>query len=176
DYHRPGEHGETVEMTAVSPEYFNTIGVPIVEGRAFTDDDRPNTPMVAIVNETFAHRYWPGQSAVGKTIRSRVSDGPVLQIVGVAADHKVVTVGEPPTAFFHVAMNQRPNSYASFVARTRGDSDVLLRDMRRELLALEPNLVFVENQTMTAEVSATLFPVRAGAWLVTSVGVVAMVL
>src|SRR5262249_14795874 len=61
DYHRPGEHGETIEMTAVSPEYFTAIGVPILEGRAFTDDDRPNTPMVAIVNETFARRYWPGQ-------------------------------------------------------------------------------------------------------------------
>src|SRR6185369_3709850 len=50
------------------------------------------------------------------------------------------------------------------------DASALLRDMRRELLALEPNLVFVENQTMEAEVGATLFPVRAGALLVTVVG------
>ena len=60
----------------MSPEYFETIGVPIVEGRAFTNADRPDTPRVAIVNETLARRYWPGQSAVGKTFRSRVSDGP----------------------------------------------------------------------------------------------------
>jgi putative ABC transport system permease protein len=53
---------------------------------------------------------------------------------------------------------------------------MLLRDMRRELLALEPNLVFVENQTMEAEVGATLFPIRAGAWLAGSVGLVAMLL
>ena len=176
DHHRPGEHGEIVDMTAVSPEYFDTMGVPIVEGRAFTDDDRPKTPWVAIPNETFARRYWPGQSAVGKTFRSRVSDGPVFQIVGVSADHKVLTVGEPPTPFLHVAMNQRPSTYATFIARTRADAATLLQEMRRELLAMEPNLVFVENQTMEAEVSATLFPVRASAWIVSGVGVTAMIL
>ena len=176
DHHRPGEHGDFVDMTSVSAEYFDTIGVPILEGRAFTPDDRPNTPWVAIANETFARHYWPGESAVGKTFRSRVSDGPVFTIVGVAADHKVLTVAEPPTAFLHVALGQRPSTYASFVARTRGDATSLLREMRRELLAMEPNLVFVENQTMEAEVSATLFPVRAGAWLVSGVGLTAMIL
>ena len=64
----------------------------------------------------------------------------------------------------------------AIIARTRGDATTLLRDMRRELLALEPNLVFVENQTMEAEVDATLFPMRASAWLVSGVGLVAMLL
>src|SRR5207247_6376906 len=122
------------------------------------------------VNEAMARRYWPGESAVGKTFRSRVSNGPVFEIVGVSADHKVVTVGEPPTPFLHVARGQRPSPYTSLVARTRSDASALLRDMRRELLALEPNLVFVENQTMEAEVDATLFPVRASAGLVSAVG------
>ena len=174
--HRPGEHGDGVEVTTVSPEYFTAIGVPIVEGRAFTNDDRPNTPRVAIVNETFARKYWPGESAVGKTFRSRVSDGVEFQIVGISADHKVVAVGEPPTPFLQVARTQRPGSYTTIIARTRGDASVLLSDMRRELLALEPNLVFVENQTMEAEMGATMFPVRAGALLVTVVGGVAMLL
>ena len=174
--HQPGEHGDGVEMTTVSPEYFTTIGVPIVEGRGFSYDDRPDTPWVAIVNETFARRYWPGESAVGKTFRSRVSDGVEFRIVGVSADHKVVSVSEPPTPFLQVARTQRPSSYTNIIARTRGDASALLRDMRRELLALEPNLVFVENQTMEAEVGATLFPVRAGALLVTIVGGVAMLL
>jgi predicted permease len=174
--HQPGDHGEIVDVTTVSPEYFETIGVQIVDGRPFNVDDRPNTPFVAVVNETMARRYWPGESAIGKTFRSRNSGGPVFQIVGVSADHKVGSVGEGPTPFLHVARTQRPNSYSAVIARTRGDATMLLRDMRRELLALEPNLVFVENQTMEAEVGATLFPVRAGAWLVGSVGLVAMVL
>ena len=65
---------------------------------------------------------------------------------------------------------------SAIVARTRGDADALLRDMRRELLALEPNVVFIENQTMEMQVDATLFPMRASAWLVSAVGLVAMLL
>src|SRR5439155_21845362 len=174
--HRPGGHGENVEVTTVSPEYFTTIGVPIVQGRSFSGDERPNTPLVAVVNETFARHFWGGSEAVGRTFRSRSSEGPVFQMIGVAAGHKVRTLTEGPTPLLHVALTQRPNSYSSLIARTRGDASALLRDMRRELLALEPNLVFVENQTMAAEVGATLFPVRAGAWLVTGVGVMAMLL
>ena len=174
--HAAGQPGDTVEVTTVSPDYFKTIGVPILQGRGFTDDDRPGTPYVAIVNETMARRYWPGESAVGKTIRVRGSDGPVFQIVGVSGDHKVLTVGEPPTPFLMVSRTQRPGLYSCIVARTRGDAAALLRDMRQALLGLEPNLVFVENETMEGEVAATLFPVRAGAWMVTGVGLVAMLL
>ena len=174
--HQVGGRGDTVEVTTVSPDYFKTIGVAIVDGRRFTNDDRPDTPRVAIVNETFARRYWPGERAVGKTFRSRTSEGTVFEIVGVAADHKVLTVTEQPTPLLHVARIQRPNSYSAIVARTRGNASALLHDMRRELLALEPNLVFIENQTMEAEAEATLFPARASAWLVSGIGLVAMVL
>ena len=174
--HRPGDHGETVEVTTVSPEYFKTVGVGIVDGRAFTADDRVDTPRVAIVNETFARRFWPGESAIGRIFHTRGGEGPAFQIVGVSADHKVLTLSERPTPFLHLPRNQRPNSYAAVVARTRGDAGVLLRDMRRELLALDPHVVFIENQTVEAEVDATLLPMRASAWLVSGVGVVAMAL
>jgi predicted permease len=176
DRHGVGEHGDVIEVTTVSADYFKTLGVAIVEGRGFTSADRPETPRVAVVNETFARRYWPGQTAIGQLIHSRGSEGPAFQIVGVAADHKVLTLSEPPTPFLHVSRTQRPNSYSAIIARTRGDANTLLRDMRRELLALEPNLVFVENQTMEAEVDATLFPMRASAWLVSGVGAIAMLL
>ena len=174
--HNPGGHGDIVDETAVSTDYFKTIGVAIVEGRAFNDADRPDSPRVAIVNETMARRYWPGQSAIGKTLRSRGSDGPLFEIVGVSADHKVLTVGEPPTPFLHVSRRQRPSTYTAILARTGGDASTLLRDMRRVLLALEPNLVFIENQTMEAQMGATMFPARASAWLVGFVGIVAMLL
>ena len=152
------------------------MGVAIVEGRAFTDADRPDTPRVAIVNETLARRFWPGESAIGKIFRTRGGDGPPFEIVGVSADHKVRTLSELPTPFLQIPRSQRPSPYAAIIARTRGDAGALLRDMRRELLALEPNIVFVENQTMETQVDATLFPMRASAWLVSGVGLVAMLL
>jgi predicted permease len=174
--HQPGQHGSIVDVTNVSPDYFKAMDVPIVAGRTFMPDDRPNTPRVAIVNETMAQRFWPGQNAVGQTFRTRNSEGPLFQIVGISADHKVTTVGEPPTPFLQVARSQQPNAYSAIIARTRGDSSALLRDMRREIHAVEPTLAFIENQTMEDELGMTLFPVRASAWLVGAVGLVAMLL
>ena len=176
DLHQPGDRGATVDVASVSPEYFQAVNVPIVAGRAFTPADRPDTPRVAVVNETMARRFWPGQNAVGQRFHSRDAQGPVFEIVGVAADHKVSTVGEPPTPFMHVARSQQWNAYSAIIARTRGDADALLRDMRREINAVEPTLAFVEKQTMAGEVAMTMFPIRAGAWLVSIVGAVAMLL
>ncbi|HEY7292365.1 MAG TPA: ABC transporter permease [Vicinamibacterales bacterium] len=174
--HEPGQHGTVVDVTNVSPDYFKAMDVPIVAGRTFSDDDRPNTPRVAIVNETMARKFWPNQNPIGQTFRSRISTGTLFTIVGVAADHKVIGVDEPPTPFLHVARSQQPNAYSAIIARTRGDAGLLLRDMRREIHAIEPTLAFIESQTMEDEVGVTLFPMRASAWLVGAVGVVAMLL
>ncbi|HEY7286685.1 MAG TPA: ABC transporter permease [Vicinamibacterales bacterium] len=174
--HQPGEKGTVVDVTNVSSDYFKAMDVPIVAGRTFSDDDRADTPRVAVVNEAMARKFWPNQSAIGQTFRSRNSEGPIFQIVGVAADHKVTNVGEPPTPFLHVSRRQQPNAYSAIIARTRGDAGALLRDMRREIHAVEPTLAFLENQTMVDEVGMTLFPVRASAWLVSAIGLVAMLL
>jgi ABC-type antimicrobial peptide transport system permease subunit len=99
-----------------------------------------------------------------------------VQVVGVSADYKVSTVGEGVTPYIHYAISQRPDSGEEIVARTRGDANALLAAMRRELIALEPNILFLDNQTMDAQVAATLLPAKAGALSVSSVGVVAMVL
>jgi putative ABC transport system permease protein len=174
--HQPGQSGTIVDVASVSPDYFQAVNVPIVAGRTFTNADRPETPRVAIVNETMAHRFWPNQNAVGQTFRSRNAEGPLFEVVGVAADHKVATVGESATPFFHVARSQQWNAYSVVIARTRGDADALLRDMRREIHAVEPTLAFIENQTMAKEVGMTMFPIRAGAWVAGTVGLVAMLL
>jgi predicted permease len=175
--HQPGDlKGFVTDVTRVSPEYFTTLGVPIVQGRNFRSSDTPTSPGVAIVNETFARRYWPNESAVGKIIHTRTVDGPAFEVVGVAADHKVSTVGEKPTPYVHYAYSQRPSAGEAIIARTRGDAGALLAAMRRELLALEPHLVFLDDQTMSAQVDMTLMPARLGAISISGVGVVAMVL
>jgi predicted permease len=175
-FHRTDERGSPIQYTRVSPEYFQALGIPILQGRCFAEADSPKTPPVAIVNETMARRFWPGESALGKRIHMRGPDGPSYEIVGIAADHRLRTVGEAPQPYVHFASTQRPDTFQVLAARTRGSAPLLLRDMRRELLALEPNLVLLDNQTMEAQVAATLFPVRAGAWIVSAVGLIAMAL
>jgi putative ABC transport system permease protein len=176
DRHGPNDKGIVIDVTRVTPEYFATLGVPILQGRNFTSSDTPTSPRVAIVNETMARKYWPNQPAIGKRFRLRTFDGPEVEVVGISADHKVNSVGEAPTPYAHYAVSQSRAAGETLVVRGRGDAAALLNSMRKELAALEPNVVFLENQTMETQVAATLLPARIGALTVSAVGVVAMAL
>ncbi len=166
----------TLQRADVSPDYFRTLGVPILEGRAFTDADKPGTPRVVVINETMAHRYWPGEDPIGRTIRLRGPDGPEYQVAGVSADYKVSFVNEAPQPYVLFAQTQRPGSYWEIIARTHGNTAALLGEMQRQLLALDPALVVMDHETMDAQVGATLLPARAGAWIAGAVGLVALLL
>jgi predicted permease len=180
-FHIPGipskdDRGFAISNTRVSPEYFSALGIPVLEGRGFTEADTPESQRVVVVTEALARRFFPGESAIGKRLHIRNASGPAFEIVGVVADYKVQTVTEAPQPYVHFAHTQQFNSYQVILARTRADAPQLLRDMRRELLALEPDLVFLDNQTMDAQVSVTMFPARATAWLVSVVGAIGLLL
>jgi predicted permease len=175
--HQPGDlKGYLLDSTRVSPEYFATLAVPIVQGRNFTPADTPKSPRVAIVSETFARKYFSNENVLGKVFHVRSLDGPAYEIVGVSADYKVSTPGEQPTAYIHYAYSQNPTAGEAIIARTRGNADMLLASMHRELLALDPNIVVLDNQTMSAQVDMTLMPAKLGAIGISGVGVVAMAL
>ena len=86
----------------VGPAYFDSIGIPMTSGRSFTTGDKEDSPKVAIVNEVFARKYFPGKDAVGRRIRLGDNTGAWAQIVGVAKTSKVFWVGEPPTEFMSI--------------------------------------------------------------------------
>jgi predicted permease len=178
----PGRHrlddtkGFVTDVTRVAPEYFAALNVPIVAGRNFTAADTPSSPGVAIVNETFARKLWPNENALGRVFHNRALDGPAFEIVGVCADYKVRTLAEGTTPYVHYAYSQRPAAGESIIARTRGSADALLASMRRALVELEPNVVFLDDQTMTAQVDMTLMPARLGAFGASGVGAMAMLL
>jgi predicted permease len=176
DRHGPDDKGLVIDVARVSAEYFPTLGIPIVQGRNFSPVDTPTSPGVVIVNQAMARKYWPNQNVIGKRIRITTFNGRELEVIGVSGDYKVSTVGEDATPYLHYAVAQRPDSSQEIVARTRGDAGALLTAMRRELLALEPGVIVLDNQTMDAQVAATLLPAKAGAIGVSSVGVVAMLL
>lgn len=161
--------GEVVSNVSVTPDYFQTLGIPIVEGRGFSEADRPGAPLVAVINQTMARRFWPDGSAVGRTM-TLAFGGKQYQIVGVSADHKVHSVGERPTPYMHFAAAQQMSAYNTIVARTRGDAATLLASMRRELLGMEPGLVFVRQDTMETTLAASLLPERVSASLAAGFG------
>ncbi|HEY6547418.1 MAG TPA: FtsX-like permease family protein, partial [Vicinamibacteria bacterium] len=170
----PDDRGFTLKNTAVSAEYFDTLGVPLLQGRTFLPSDTPETPRVAVVNEALARRFWPGESAVGKVIHIKARQGAPVEIVGVVADYRVQTIGEGQVPYLHFASAQRFEPYQLLFARTKGDPQQLLVQMRKALLDLEPNLVFLDNQTMQAQVTTMLLPVLAGMTLASVAGGIAL--
>jgi predicted permease len=160
--------GDVVANVEVSPGYFDTLEIPLVAGRLFTDADRAGSPLVAIVNDTMARKFWPGSSALGRTF-STVS-GKRYEVVGIVRNHTVYGVGERPTPYLHLAAAQQPSTYNCIVARAGGDAAATLAAMRRELLEMEPGLVFVRQTTMDASLAASLLPQRLSAMLAGAFG------
>jgi predicted permease len=164
-----GQRGEVVETLNVSAAYVPTLGLRILDGRDLLESDRQGAPLVALVNETMAKRYWPNESAVGHTFTVATTNTQ-YRIVGVTSDHKRHGVLEAPASFVHFASAQRPTRYNYLVARTAGDAGVLLATIRTELLAMEPGLVFAGSGTMAETLEMSLMPARVGAWLATAFG------
>jgi putative ABC transport system permease protein len=121
-----------VETNIVSPAYFQTMGVPLVEGRAFGDNDGGLAPPVAIVNDVLARRYF-GPGATGRSFR--LSDGTSVEIVGVAAamKYRLFQEGPDPTVYF--PMSQRSNAVMHMVVRTANDARAAVQPLRDLLLS-----------------------------------------
>ncbi len=97
--------GKLVQITVAAPHYLETLGIPLLRGRALSEQDQPNTPSVVIVNETMAKRFWPDQDPIGKRFKF-FGQTNVQQVVGVAADSKYNFIGEDPTPYIYQATTQ----------------------------------------------------------------------
>lgn len=170
------DKGYVIDSTRVSADYFRTLGVAVLEGREFSVADTEDSPQAAIVTRAFARRFWPNESAVGKRVRTRVATGPPVEIVGVVADHKFRTIGESPRPVIHLARSQQYAPYATVIVKGRSDAASASSALRRELLAIEPNLLLVDHLTMAAALGTILFPTRVGALLLGAFGLLALAL
>lgn len=166
-----GQRGEIIENVSISPDYLSTLGVSLIDGRGVDATDIVGGPDVAVINETMARKFWPNESAVGHTFQTvNPTRSRTFRVVGVARDHKRHGVLEQPSPFVYYASAQRPSQYQFLLARTSGDATVLAAAMRRELLAMEPSLVFMVSGTMEENLGLSLMPARVGAMLATAFG------
>jgi predicted permease len=170
---RKGEELE-VDRSGVVPGYFAALGIPLVAGRDFTAADRPGVQRVAIVNETAARQYWPGENPIGK--RLRFGEKEWMTVVGVAKDGKYRTLGESPRPFVYPNSLQQYSSFMTVVVATDGDEQALLERVRRELDGLDPNLPVFDLTTVSKHLSIMLFPARLGAALLAAFGALGLVL
>ena len=130
---------ETLQLTAgvVDEHYFATTKTDILQGRAFTADDNEGSRRVAIVNEEFAKRYWPGENAIGKRLRLNGNDGVWADVVGIARTGKYLFIAEQPTPFVYLPFAQNPSPSMILLAESYGDPASLTEPLRNLVLSLD---------------------------------------
>jgi predicted permease len=169
----PGQSAVEAPTNAVGPDYFQTMGIPLVAGRDFTPrDDRSAAPVV-IVNQTLARQVWGDANPVGRTL---TRDRYRFTVVGVAADAKYYELGEAPEAQLYYAELQLFRPGVTFVVRGAGDAGSLTSAVRREIRSLDPNLAVTSVRTYEDVLRDAAGPYRVTASLVSMFGSLALLL
>jgi putative ABC transport system permease protein len=134
---------------AVGPNYFRLMGVPLLEGREFTDHDRAGATNVAVINETMRRRYFAGEDPIGKHLTVTYLNAPLaLEVVGVAKDIKQQSLASPANAQIYVSSLQVPWFSTSLVVRTEGDPSAALSSVVRAVRAADPTQTAANAKTM----------------------------
>ena len=150
-----GQPPPSIFFNNVDSSYFQTMRVPLLRGRAFTDFDNDSAPQVAIVNQTMADRFWPKVDPIGKRFTVTNTGKPVqtVQVVGIAADGKYAFIAEEPTPFFYVPLAQNFTSMRALHIRSSIPPEKLISQMRSAIRSLAPDLPIIEARSMDDVIS-----------------------
>jgi predicted permease len=169
-----GKNYVSIDFNIAGPDYFATLGIPLVRGRGFDGSEQPGTQPVVVINETMASRIWPGQDALGQTVQ--VIGGPTAQVIGVARDIKYYSLGEPARAFLYLPFTQAYAPEVAIHVRTSGDNESVLRALPKQVGSLKPGVAVSQAMTFAELRALPLFPIRAMALVSSAFGLVAMAL
>ena len=174
----PGEQPPSVQYNMVSTGYFETLRIPLRQGRTFTEADNDKTPAVAIISEAMAKKFWPNQEALGKRFSTKDATGPFVQVVGVVQDGKYRGVTEEAQPFFYRPLLQEYMPMRTIHLRTSVPPQTLSTQVQAVVREMAPNLSVTELQTMNQAIQGVngfLF-FRLGAQLTTTMGLLGLVL
>src|SRR6516225_1980266 len=175
DGYEPPADGEATDelFNEVSPDYFATMGIPLISGREFTRADDENAPRVAIVNQTMVARYWRGQNPIGQRLQVK---GNWVQVVGVVKDSKYYSIEETPRPFFYVPLRQYFEIEPDIHIRTTQPLQTIQSALLREVRALDPNLALYEMITLQEQVNRSTSEQLVAVTLVALFGGLALLL
>ncbi len=173
-----GRQAPGIFFNSVDPSYFDTMRIPLLLGRAFTDADIETSQRVAIVNDTMAKRFWPGKNPIGKRFSLTSDAGPFVEIVGVAHNGKYRVLAEDPQPYFYVPLAQNFTPRLVLQIRSALPSESLTPMVQRAILALDANAPIEEIQTMKESLGGALgyFIFRLGASLAAAMGLLGLLL
>jgi putative ABC transport system permease protein len=161
---------------SVTPGFFDTMRVPLVEGRPFTDADRDGAPRVAIISRSLAARMWPGQSAVGRRFYWGGVRGRPRTVVGVVGDIRDVKLDAPVTPMVYLSYAQLPLEDMTLLVRAAGDMSAAAEAIRRELRAIDPSLPLPEIRPLAANRAAAISAPRFRTVMLAAFGGIALLL
>jgi len=181
----PGDPGPHGDVRGVSPRYFETMGIRLIRGRVFTDQDRRGGQPVAIIDENLAHEYWPNQDALGQRLRNG-NNAPWKTIVGIVAHvrHYQVVGEEASTSgtegsakgVYYFPLYQE-NSPATFlIARTSGDPTPLSGVIRAAVHEVDPGQPVSDLRTMDQRIAMSMGPRRSAVTLLSVFAAMALTL
>jgi predicted permease len=164
-----------VQVNSVSPGYLETIDVALLRGRDLTDADKTGAPLVVVINETMAQRFWPGQEAVGKRFKF-FGDDEFTTVVGIAKNAKYNGVAEDPIPFIYQPLLQNYSPAATLHVRGEVEASSLASAVRQRVLEVDPTLSVFNVRTLEEQVSESLAPLRINVIMLTTFGVLALLL
>jgi predicted permease len=173
-----GQRAPGALFNDVDSPYFDTLRIPVLRGRAFTDADSETSPLVAIVNETMARHFWPGEEPIGKRFSLTSDDGPFVEIVGVARDGKYRILAEDPQPYFYVPLTQHFTAQRTLQIRSSMPPESLAPIVQHAIQELDADDPIEEIQTMKESLGGTLgyFIFRLGASLAAAMGMLGLLL
>jgi predicted permease len=171
-----GMEAPNVDNVAIGPDYFRTMGIDLIRGRAVTVHDVRGAPPVAIVNQSAAQRFWPGADPIGKHLRfSDAEDAEVYEVIGLARDGKYRTLGESPRPYIYTSQAQQESFILTLIVAA--GAEVETRALVRRLLDdMDQNLPIIEIKTMSEHLEIMLFLPRMGAALLAGMGLLGLIL
>jgi putative ABC transport system permease protein len=174
----PATPGERLVATtgAVNSNYFRAIGIPLLKGRYFTEQDRDKSPPVIIINDTMARRYWPGEDPIGRRMTLPSLGGISREIVGVVGDIKHSGLDTESGAQMYLPYPQQPWNFMSLVVRAQSDPTKMAGAVRHEIAALDTNQSAYDVKTMQQVVSESVSQPRLYTLLLGVFAAVAMIL
>jgi putative ABC transport system permease protein len=174
----PGSRWVT-DGLVVSPDYFRTMEIPLLQGRLFTEADRADTPRVAIIDQKFAETYWPGDDPVGKRVKlsgNPDSTRPWLEIIGVVGHVKNLGVDQDSTVAIYRPHFQEPERYMTVLVKTSTPPETMAAAVRQEVARLDADQPVYRVRTLEQHVSNWMMPRRVSSVLLAIFSTIALVM
>lgn len=172
---RPGEE-PNADYRFVTVDYFETMRIPLLQGRYFGETDTPERPRVVLINAMMARKHFPNENPVGKKVRFMPVTSDPYEIAGVVGDVHLGSLAAPVDPAFYLLYDQQPRLVMSVVMRTSTPPTSLAADARREILSLDTELPVSDLQSMDSVMSGSLLPQRLAMAMMTTFAFFALVL